>query len=63
MDQSLFNMRGPDGNRSRDNRGNITASDGRTFLELADIALGLKKPAPKKKKVSSAVDTVAGLPI
>ncbi|HET6843009.1 MAG TPA: hypothetical protein VFK06_15245 [Candidatus Angelobacter sp.] len=52
----LFNMRGPDGNRSRANRGNITPSDGSKFLELANIALGLKKTAPKKKKVASAAE-------
>lgn len=51
------NMRGTDGNRAWDNKGNISSSTGTRFLELADIALGLKEPAPKKKK--TAADAVA----
>lgn len=47
------NLRGTDGNRAWDNRGNISPSDGARFLELADIALGLKKPVPKKKKAAA----------
>jgi len=43
------NLRGTDGNRAWDNRGNISPTSGARFLELADIALGLKKPTPKKK--------------
>lgn len=46
------NMRGTDGNRAWDNHGNITSSTGARFLELADIALGQKKPSHKKKKTA-----------
>jgi hypothetical protein len=42
------NLRGPDGDRSRE-QGNITPDAGARFLELADIALGLKKPQLFKK--------------
>lgn len=48
------NIKGPDGNRAWDNNGNITPSSGSRFLELADIALGVKKPEPKKKKAAAA---------
>jgi hypothetical protein len=44
------NMRGPDGNRGRSNKGNITPSNGSRFLELADIALGKKEVHPRKKR-------------
>lgn len=47
------NLKGPDGNRAWDSKGNITPSSGTRFLELADIALGLKKTTPKKKKSSA----------
>jgi hypothetical protein len=49
------NLRGPDGNRAWDNTGNIAPSSGSRFLELADIALGLKRPELKKRKTASAV--------
>jgi hypothetical protein len=48
------NIRGPDGNRAWDNSGNITPNSGARFLELADVALGLKKPTAKKKKAAAA---------
>lgn len=49
------NLRGPDGNRAWDNQGNISPNSGARFLELADIALGLKKSTtPKKKKAAAA---------
>ena len=48
------NLKGPEGNRAWDNQGNISPTSGARFLELADIALGLKKSAPKKKKTSAA---------
>ena len=48
------NIRGPEGNRAWDNQGNISPNSGARFLELADIALGLKKPAHKKKKAAAA---------
>jgi hypothetical protein len=44
------NMKGPDGYRAWENRTNISPDSGARFLELADIALGLKKPATSKKK-------------
>ena len=48
------NLRGPDGNRAWDTSGNITLYSGTRFLELADIALGIKKLAPKGKKAAAA---------
>lgn len=48
------NMRGEDGSRAWDNKGNITPTNGARFLELADIALGNKKPTAKKKKGAAA---------
>jgi len=48
------NIRGPDGNRAWDNAGNISPNSGSRFLELADIALGLKKPIARKKKAAAA---------
>jgi len=42
-------LKGPAGERAWENRrGGIPTST--RFLELADIALGLKKPGPHKKK-------------
>lgn len=41
------NLRGPDGDRTGGR--NITPDAGARFLELADIALGLKKPQLLKK--------------
>jgi hypothetical protein len=49
-----MNLRGQDGNRAWDNAGNISPNSGARFLELADIALGLKKPESRKKKSSAA---------
>ena len=49
------NLRGADGNRGWDTRGNISPISGARFLELADVALGLKKPPlPRKKKKAAA---------
>ena len=51
-------LKGPAGERAWENRrGGIPTST--RFLELADIALGLKKPSPHKKKPAtvSAHDT------
>jgi len=50
-----LNLRGPDGNRGLDNRGNISPTSGARFLELADIALGNKKPSYKKKTAVAGV--------
>jgi hypothetical protein len=36
--------------RQKPSEGNITPESGQRLLELADIALGLKKPAAAKKK-------------
>jgi hypothetical protein len=47
-----LNMRGPDGSRGFSRDGNITPGDGARFLELADIALGLKKSQPLKSSAS-----------
>jgi hypothetical protein len=47
------NLRGPDGNRAWESGGNIPPSSGNRFLELADIALGLKSPETKKRKITS----------
>jgi len=48
------NLCGGDRNRAWENEGNITPSTGSRFLELADIALGLTKPLPKKRKAAAA---------
>ena len=48
------NIRGPDGNRAWDTGGNISPNNGARFLELADIALGLRKSAQLKKKAAAA---------
>ena len=46
-----LNLRGTDGNRAGDNQGNISPNSGARFLELADVALGLKKPStPGRRK-------------
>jgi hypothetical protein len=47
------NLRGQEGNRAWDNRGNISPDSGARFLELADVALGLKKPEIRKKKAAT----------
>jgi len=47
------NLRGPNGNRAWEYGGNIPPGGGNRFLELADIALGLKSPETKKRKVTS----------
>lgn len=47
-----MNLKGPDGNRAWDTSGNITPTSGSRFLELADVALGHKKPPLPKKKAA-----------
>lgn len=47
------NLRGPDGDRAWDNQGNISSHSGARFLELADTALGLKRPTAKKKRADA----------
>lgn len=44
-----LNMKGPEGDRAYENRPGGPPNSSR-LLELADIALGLKKPSPKKKQ-------------
>jgi hypothetical protein len=52
------NLKGARGDRGFDNRfGDASAS---RFLELADIALGLKKPPQKKKKHAAVAVAVGG---
>ena len=50
----LVNLRGAEGNRAWDNSGNIRPGSGARFLELADIALGVKKPTQKTRKAVGA---------
>ena len=47
-------LRGQDGNRAWSTSGNISPNSGARFLELADIALGLKKSEVRKKKSTAA---------
>ncbi len=53
-----YSLKGPAGDRAWENRPGGIPSNAR-FLELADIALGLKKTGPHKKKAItvSAHDT------
>lgn len=44
-----YSLKGPAGERAWENRPGGPPNSSR-LLELADIALGLKKPSPKKKK-------------
>jgi hypothetical protein len=44
-----YNLKGPAGERAWENRPGGPPNSGR-LLELADIALGLKKPSTKKRK-------------
>jgi hypothetical protein len=46
------NIKGDRGNRAFDDRLGVPSSA--RYLELADQALGFKKPAPKKKKAAAA---------
>jgi hypothetical protein len=51
-----YNLKGPAGERAWENRpGGLPTSN--RFLELADVALGLKKTAQKKKKVGPMHET------
>lgn len=51
-----FSLKGVYGERAWDNRP-TGLPNGSRFLELADIALGLKKPTPRKAKSTSVRDT------
>jgi hypothetical protein len=46
-----LNLRGAQGNRA-DNRSNINPDNGARLPELADVALGLKKPAAREKRAT-----------
>jgi len=48
-----LNLRGMHGDRGWDRSGNLPPGAGARFLELADIALGIKKPHQKKNGASS----------
>jgi len=48
-----YSLKGPAGERAWENRPGGAPNSSR-FLELADIALGNKKPAPHKKKAVPA---------
>ena len=47
-------LRGTDGNRAWDHRTVGDPTNGARFLELADLALGLKKSDSRKKKAAAA---------
>jgi hypothetical protein len=47
-----YSLKGPAGERAWENRAGGPPSTSR-FLELADIALGIKKPSSHKKKLGS----------
>jgi hypothetical protein len=47
-----YSLKGPKGERAWENRAGGAPSSSR-FLELADIALGTKKPGAHKKKTST----------
>lgn len=48
-----YSLKGPTGERAWENRPGGPPNSSR-FLELADIALGIKKPTVKKKKAAAA---------
>jgi hypothetical protein len=48
-----YSLKGPAGERAWENRPGGAPNSSR-FLELADIALGVKKSAPKKKRAAGA---------
>ena len=53
-----YSLKGPAGERAWENRPGGPPNSSR-FLELADIALGTKKPSVKKKKVSASAHQTA----
>lgn len=48
-----YSLKGPAGERAWENRPGGAPNSSR-FLELADIALGVKKSVPRKKRTSAA---------
>lgn len=53
-----YSLKGPAGERAWENRLGGPPSSSR-FLELADIALGLKKPTPKKHSNTAKIHDVS----
>ena len=47
-----LNLRGRNGDRAWDRSGNLLPGAGARFLELADIALGIKKPVQQNSKAA-----------
>ena len=47
-----LSLRGANGDRAWDRSGNLPPGAGASFLELADLALGIKKPQQKKNGAS-----------
>jgi hypothetical protein len=56
-----FSLKGVDGERAWENRITGPPNSSR-FLELADIAMGLKKPAAKKNKKAPVHQTIKDEP-
>jgi hypothetical protein len=56
-----FSLKGADGDRAWDSRRDGPPNSSR-YLEMADIALGLKKPSPKKTKSKSVHETTKNEP-
>ena len=54
------NLKGDRGDRSWENRAGGAPNTSR-LLELADIALGLKQPVPKKKRAAAAAAGANGV--
>jgi hypothetical protein len=53
-----YSLKGPTGERAWENRRGGAPSNSR-FLELADIAMGITKPEPLKKRVASSTHDTA----
>ena len=53
-----YSLKGPTGERAWENRRGGAPSNSR-FLELADIAMGITKPEPLKKRVTSSTHDTA----
>lgn len=51
-----YSLKGPAGERAWENRPGGVPNSSR-FLELADIALGIRKSAPHKKKLGQPLST------
>lgn len=53
-----YSLKGPTGERAWENRRGGAPSNSR-FLELADIAMGITKPEPLKKRAASSTHDTA----